>query len=159
MRSLDFSIYPSPPNCNMAMGFTQPLTEMNTRNLPGDKKAAGMSGWQTHCHLWADCLENVGFTTYHNLTGLNSLLEGYFYFFFRKFRILWMKFYLLVEKQCSHISGPSTLEANLCVVGLWKPPESDSKYPVDLLNKGHSREKARKTANPELFVPVIRAYH
>jgi hypothetical protein len=31
MRSLNFSSLPNPSSCNMALGFTQPLTEMCTR--------------------------------------------------------------------------------------------------------------------------------
>jgi hypothetical protein len=51
----------------MALGSTQPLTEMNTRYLPGCKgQLAGAKSWQPHRHLWADCLENVGASTSHN---------------------------------------------------------------------------------------------
>jgi hypothetical protein len=32
---------PNPSSHNMAMGSTQPLTEMSTRNLPGDKGQPG----------------------------------------------------------------------------------------------------------------------
>jgi hypothetical protein len=35
MRSLDFFNLPNPSNHTVALGSTQPLTEMNTRNLPG----------------------------------------------------------------------------------------------------------------------------
>jgi hypothetical protein len=41
----------------MALGSTQPLTEINTRNLLGGKKAAGAWGWQSLSHLWAECLK------------------------------------------------------------------------------------------------------
>jgi hypothetical protein len=34
----DFSNLPNISSRTMALGSTQPLTEMNTRNLPGDKK-------------------------------------------------------------------------------------------------------------------------
>jgi hypothetical protein len=38
MKSLDFFFnLPNPSNRNMALGSTQPLTEMSTRNLPGGK--------------------------------------------------------------------------------------------------------------------------
>jgi hypothetical protein len=37
MRSLDFSIDLILPAATMALGSTQPLTEMSTRNLPGGK--------------------------------------------------------------------------------------------------------------------------
>jgi hypothetical protein len=35
MRSLDFFNWPNPSSRTMALGSTQPLTEMSTRNLPG----------------------------------------------------------------------------------------------------------------------------
>jgi hypothetical protein len=33
--SLDFFNLPNPSSCTVALGSTQPLTEMSTRNLPG----------------------------------------------------------------------------------------------------------------------------
>jgi hypothetical protein len=60
MRSLDFFNWPNPSSRTMALGLTQPLTEMSTRNLPGGCRAAGVQGWQPYCHLWDDCLEDVG---------------------------------------------------------------------------------------------------
>jgi hypothetical protein len=35
--SLNFFNAPQPSSCNMALGSTQHLTEMSTRNLPGGK--------------------------------------------------------------------------------------------------------------------------
>jgi hypothetical protein len=35
---VDFFSLLNPCSCNMALGSTQPLTEMSTRNLPGGKK-------------------------------------------------------------------------------------------------------------------------
>jgi hypothetical protein len=35
---VDFFILPNPSSCTMALGSTQPLTKMSTRNLPGGKK-------------------------------------------------------------------------------------------------------------------------
>jgi hypothetical protein len=37
MRSLDFFNSPNPSSRTMALGSTQPVTEMSTRNLSGDK--------------------------------------------------------------------------------------------------------------------------
>jgi hypothetical protein len=37
MRSLDFCDLPNPSSRATALGSTQPLTEMNTSNLPGRK--------------------------------------------------------------------------------------------------------------------------
>jgi hypothetical protein len=59
----------------MALGSTQPLTEMSTRNLPGGKGRPARKA-QPHRHLWADCLENVGASTSHNPVGLRGLLQG-----------------------------------------------------------------------------------
>jgi hypothetical protein len=58
----------------MTLGFTQPLTEMSTRNLPGGK------GYGNHTAICEpDCLANVGASTSHNPTGLNGLLQGELY--------------------------------------------------------------------------------
>jgi hypothetical protein len=35
---VDFFNLPNPSSCTMALGLTQPLTEMSTRNFPGGKK-------------------------------------------------------------------------------------------------------------------------
>jgi hypothetical protein len=37
-NEMDFFNLPSPSSRTMALGSTQPLTEMSTRNLPGGKK-------------------------------------------------------------------------------------------------------------------------
>jgi hypothetical protein len=65
-----------PSSRTVALGSTQRLTEMSTRNLPGGRRPAGTWGWQLHRHLWADCLENVGASTSHNTMGLHGLLQG-----------------------------------------------------------------------------------
>ena len=38
----------NPSGLTMALGLTQPLTEMNTRNISWGVKAAGAYGWQPH---------------------------------------------------------------------------------------------------------------
>jgi hypothetical protein len=55
----------------MALGSTQPLKEMSTRNLPGGKgrPARGAD------NLTAIC-ENVGASTSHNRMGRHGLLQG-----------------------------------------------------------------------------------
>jgi hypothetical protein len=45
-----FFNWPNPSSRTMALGSTQPLTEMSIRNLPC---------WQPYRHLWADCLEKM----------------------------------------------------------------------------------------------------
>jgi hypothetical protein len=52
----------------MALGSTQPLTEMSTRNLPEGKERPARKA--------DDCLENVGASTSHNPMGLHGLLQG-----------------------------------------------------------------------------------
>jgi hypothetical protein len=66
----------------MALGSTQPLTEMSTRNIPGGKGRPARK---------ADCLENVGASTSHNPTDLHGLLQGY----------LWRQIY---RYQVSHMT-------------------------------------------------------
>jgi hypothetical protein len=50
----------------MALGSTQPLTEMSTGNLPGGKGRPARKASQLRRHVWADCLENVRASTSHN---------------------------------------------------------------------------------------------
>jgi len=42
MVLLEFFIEKNPPGCTMALGLTQPLTEMNTRNFSWAVKVAGV---------------------------------------------------------------------------------------------------------------------
>jgi hypothetical protein len=51
----------------MALGSTQPLTGMSTRNLPRGKGRPARK---------ADCLENVGASTSHSPMDLHGLLQG-----------------------------------------------------------------------------------
>jgi hypothetical protein len=55
----------------MALGPTQPLTEMSTRNLPRGKGRPARGA-----NNLTDCLENVGASTSHNPMGLHGLLQG-----------------------------------------------------------------------------------
>jgi hypothetical protein len=55
-----------PSSRTMAMGFTQPLTKMSTRKLPGGKGLSARKAWQPYRHLWANCLDNVGTLTCHS---------------------------------------------------------------------------------------------
>jgi hypothetical protein len=67
----------------MALGSSQPLTEMSTRNLPGGMKvrpACRADNLTAIC--WADCLENIKASTSHNSMGLHGLLQIYLYLFF-----------------------------------------------------------------------------
>jgi hypothetical protein len=42
---------------------------------PGTGQPAGAYGWR-HGHLWAECLENVQSSTFHNPMGHHGLLQG-----------------------------------------------------------------------------------
>jgi hypothetical protein len=70
---VDFFNLPHPSSHTMALGSTQPLTEMNTMNLPGGKgqpvhKADNLTAI-TYCP------ENVEALTSHNPMGLHSMLQ------------------------------------------------------------------------------------
>jgi hypothetical protein len=60
----------------MILGSTQPLTEVSTRNIPGDKGRPVRKAY----NLTAICVnrlstENAGASTYHKLIGLDGLLQ------------------------------------------------------------------------------------
>jgi hypothetical protein len=60
----------------MAVGSTQPLTEMSTRNLRGFKEGRlARKADNLNRHLWAACLENTGASTSYNPMGLHGLLQ------------------------------------------------------------------------------------
>jgi hypothetical protein len=82
IRSLIFFFnWRNPSSSTMALGSTQPLAEMSTRNLPGGERPAVTSGWQLHHHIWAYCLQNVGALAPHNPMGLHGLLQEYIYLY------------------------------------------------------------------------------
>jgi hypothetical protein len=60
----------------MALGSTQPLTEMSTRNLPGGKGWPASKADNLTDIREPDCLENVGASTSHNPMDLHGLLQG-----------------------------------------------------------------------------------
>jgi hypothetical protein len=76
MESSNFFSIPDPSSRNVVVGFTQPVTEISTRNIPGGKSEVGTWDSQPHRHLWADCLENVGSSMSHSSIGLHGLLQG-----------------------------------------------------------------------------------
>jgi hypothetical protein len=59
----------------MALGSTQPLIEMNARNLPGGKGRPAPKADKLTANLRVNCLENVGTSTPHNSVGLHGLLQ------------------------------------------------------------------------------------
>jgi hypothetical protein len=72
---VDFSKLPNPSSPTMALGSTQPLTEMSTRNLPGGKKRPA-SRADNLAPSMSRMSEIVGASTSRNPKGLHGLLQG-----------------------------------------------------------------------------------
>jgi hypothetical protein len=66
----------------MALGSTQPLTEMNTKNLHGGKGGRRLRLTTLPPSASRLSTEKVGASTSHNPMGLHGLLQGEFYLFF-----------------------------------------------------------------------------
>jgi hypothetical protein len=66
----------------MALGSTQPLTEMSTRNVPGSRvrRARKADNLTAICEPTVS-RENVGASKSHNLMGLHGLFQGQIYLF------------------------------------------------------------------------------
>jgi hypothetical protein len=60
----------------MALGSTQPLTEMSTTNLPGVKGLPVRKADNLTAICEYVCIESVGASTSHNPTDLHGLLQG-----------------------------------------------------------------------------------
>jgi hypothetical protein len=82
MRSLDFSIYLILLAAQWPWGLFCLLQKWAPGILLEGWRAAGAWGWQSQCHLWADCLENVGTLTSHKPMGLHGLSQGELYLCF-----------------------------------------------------------------------------
>jgi hypothetical protein len=65
----------------MALGSTQPLTEMRTRNLSWGGKGGRCVGLTTLPPSCADCLQILGASTSWISTGLSRPVMGLFYLF------------------------------------------------------------------------------
>jgi hypothetical protein len=72
---VDFYNLPNSSSCTMALGSTQPLTEMSTRNLPGGVGGQRVSLTTLPPSLSRLSRENVGASTSHNPMGLHGLLQ------------------------------------------------------------------------------------
>jgi hypothetical protein len=62
----------------MALGSTQPLTEMSTRNFPGGKKRRARRADNLVAISWMS--ENVGASTSHKPKGIHGLYRDSFTF-------------------------------------------------------------------------------
>jgi hypothetical protein len=120
IMSLDFFNWPNPSSCTMALGSTQPLTEMSTRNLSGGEgRPARKADLTAICELifqiiwdpqhlstlWASMAcyrDNFSFTC----TGPSFLSRCYY---FRFNHIFWFRVLLL------HFKEFSTFESSGCV--------------------------------------------
>jgi hypothetical protein len=60
----------------MALRSTYPLTEMSTRNLPGDKMRPWNKADNRKAICEPSCLNNMGASTSHNPMGLHGQLQG-----------------------------------------------------------------------------------
>jgi hypothetical protein len=73
---VDFFNLPNPSSRIMALGSTQPLTEMSTKNLPGVKGGIRVRLTNLPPSVSRRSRENVGASTSHNTMGLHGLLQG-----------------------------------------------------------------------------------
>jgi hypothetical protein len=86
---------PNLPSRTMALGSTQPLTEMSTRNLPGGKKNGPRVGLTTLPPSMSRMSENVGASTSRNPKGLHGLYGDNITFieawirFLSAFKVFW----------------------------------------------------------------------
>jgi hypothetical protein len=72
-----FSNLPNPSSSTMALGSTQPLREMSTRNLPGGQNGGRRVRLSTlPPSLSRLSRQNLGAPTSHNPMGLHGLLQG-----------------------------------------------------------------------------------
>jgi hypothetical protein len=79
MRSLDFSItYSFQPHYGPGIDSASNRNEYQESSWGWS--VAGAWGWQPHLHLWADCQENVGASTSHNLWAFTDCYRDSFTF-------------------------------------------------------------------------------
>jgi hypothetical protein len=65
----------NPSSPTMALGSTQSLTEISTRNLPVGKGRPALKA-DNLTAIWVDDLEDMGASTFHNPMGLHGLIYG-----------------------------------------------------------------------------------
>jgi hypothetical protein len=70
---MDFFNLPNPSSRTMALGSTQPLTEISTRDLPRGKQGGRRVGLTTLPSSMSRMSENVGASISRNRKGLHGL--------------------------------------------------------------------------------------
>jgi len=70
----------NPSGRTMALGLTQPLTEMNNRNIAWGVKAAGAQGWQPY-HVYVPAVLKSWSLNLINPQGLFRPVQGLLYLF------------------------------------------------------------------------------
>jgi hypothetical protein len=95
---VDFFNLPNPSSHTMALGSTQSLTEMSTRNLPGVKGGRRVSLTTPPPSLSRLSRKNMGSSTSHNPMGLHGLLQWQLYFIFRSTK--WFLSSMRLDEYC-----------------------------------------------------------
>jgi hypothetical protein len=143
---IGFFNWPNPYNRTMALGSTQSLTEMSTRNLPGGKgRPVGALSWQLHRHLWFDCLGNVGASTSHNLMSLHGLLQGQLYLFYLSNIKICIKVFQYLNVNATSLTPKSTSPWNAMSCSLTEIYKRlGEKYCLHLQGRKSKRSKQPK---------------
>jgi hypothetical protein len=76
---VDFFNLPNPSSRTMALGSTQTLTEMSTRNIPGGEGRPARKADNLTAICEPIVYKNVGASTYYSPMGLHGQLQGYLY--------------------------------------------------------------------------------
>jgi hypothetical protein len=86
---VDFFNLPYPSSRTMALGSTQPLREMSTRNLPGGEGRPARKADNLTAICEPIVYKNMGASTSHSPMGLHGPLQGYLYLYpLKSFRVL-----------------------------------------------------------------------
>jgi hypothetical protein len=107
----------------MVLGFSQPLTETSTRNLPGGKGQPARKA--DNLTAMSRLFENVGAQTSHNPMGLHGLLQGQLYLIF----ILLLSRYIVGYDAVLTDRCVPTFRRNILLI-LWGGRCDDIKVPL-----------------------------
>jgi hypothetical protein len=76
LDEVDFFNLPNPSSRTIALGSTQPLTEMSTRNIPGGEGRPARKADNLTAICEPIVYKNVGASTSHSPMGLHGPLQG-----------------------------------------------------------------------------------